>query len=138
MFSLDITLFIKLYLLTLIIFLCLDILWLGVVAKQFYTDQIGFLMTNNINWLAAILFYLLFTAGLVVFVIYPAIIHHSLQQALLLGAFFGFVTYATYDLTNLATLKNWPFVLTIVDLAWGTFLSVTVSTLTYLIAKKLL
>jgi len=138
MFSPELLNTIKLYLIALIIFFCIDILWLGLIAKQFYTDQIGFLMRKNINWHAALLFYLLFTAGLVIFVIKPAIAIHSLPQALLLGSFFGFVTYATYDLTNLATLKDWPFLITCVDIIWGTCLSGTISVIIYFIAKKLL
>jgi len=128
--------FIKLYLIALPIFFGIDMVWLGLVAKNFYARHIGFLLTPNINWIAAIVFYLLFIAGLVVFVIYPAILKHSWLQALLLGAFFGLVTYATYDLTNLATIKNWPLLVTVVDLAWGAFLGGSVSGLTYMIAAK--
>lgn len=128
--------FIKLYLIALPIFFGIDMIWLGLVAKNFYARQIGFLLTPNINWVAAIVFYLLFIAGLVVFVIHPAILKHSWLQALLLGAFFGLVTYATYDLTNLATVKNWPLLVTVVDLAWGAFLGGAVSVMTYLIAAK--
>jgi uncharacterized membrane protein len=94
-------------------------LWLGVVAKNFYKNQIGFLMTPNINWLAAIIFYLIFIAGLILFVVSPALAKSSLQHALVFGALFGFITYATYDLTNLATLKDWPLTVTIVDMIWG-------------------
>jgi len=111
--------------------------WLGVAARNFYTKQIGFLMTPKVNWAAAILFYLLFLAGLVVFVIAPAVEKDSWVRALLLGALFGLITYATYDLTNLATLRDWPLALTVVDLTWGTALAGSVSVGTYLIARKL-
>ncbi|MGA7697545.1 MAG: DUF2177 family protein, partial [Candidatus Sulfotelmatobacter sp.] len=111
--------------------------WLGVAAKNFYTKQIGFLMTPKVNWVAAILFYLLFLAGLVVFVIAPAVEKASLMRALMFGALFGLITYATYDLTNLATLKDWPLALTVVDLIWGTILAGSVSVGTYLIARQL-
>ena len=129
--------FIKLYAIALPVFFAIDMVWLGLVAKNFYKNQIGFLMTQNINWTAAILFYLLFIVGLVLFVIAPAVEKGSWVQALLLGAFFGFITYATYDLTNLATLKDWPLLVTIVDLAWGATLGALVSVITYFIAGKI-
>ena len=130
--------FLKLYCIALPIFFGLDMVWLGVAAKNFYTKQMGFLMTPKVNWAAAILFYLLCLAGLVVFVIAPAIEKGSWVHALMLGALFGLVTYATYDLTNLATLKDWPLALTVVDLTWGTVLAGSVSVGTYLIAHKIL
>lgn len=128
---------IKLYAIALPIFFAIDMLWLGLVAKNFYAKQLGHLMRPDINWLAAILFYLLFIVGLVLFVISPALDKRSLLQAILFGAFFGLVTYATYDLTNLATLKEWPLFVTIVDLAWGAVLAGLVSGLSYLVATKL-
>lgn len=94
-------------------------------------------MKSNINWTAAIAFYLLFIVGLVVFVISPALEKSSWMHALLFGALFGLITYATYDLTNLATLKDWPLLVTMVDLAWGAVLAASVSTATYFIASKL-
>jgi uncharacterized membrane protein len=130
--------FIKLYCIALPIFFGLDMVWLGVAAKNFYKEQIGFLMTPKVNWVAAILFYLLFLAGLVVFVIAPAVEKDSWVRALVLGALFGLITYATYDLTNLATLKDWPLALTVVDLTWGMVLASSVSVGTYFIANKIL
>jgi uncharacterized membrane protein len=129
--------FIKLYFIALPVFFAIDMVWLGLVAKNFYSKYIGFLMTPNVNWMAALLFYLLFIAGLVVFLIMPAIEQKSWMHAFLFGALFGLITYATYDLTNLATLKDWPLIVTIVDLIWGMTLSASVSTITYLIAVKL-
>ena len=129
--------FIKLYAIALPVFFAIDMVWLGLVAKNFYRDQIGVLMKDDINWTAAIVFYLLFIAGLVVFVIGPAIERNSWVHALLFGALFGFISYATYDLTNLATLKDWPLLVTIVDLAWGAVLAASVSTVTYFIARKI-
>lgn len=129
--------FIKIYLIALPVFLVIDMIWLGLVAKGFYAKQIGFLMKTNINWTAAIIFYLIFIVGLVLFVITPAITNNSWQQALLLGALFGLITYATYDLTNLATLKNWPLLVTVVDLLWGTILAASVSIITYFIVIKI-
>ncbi len=130
--------FIKLYLIALPVFFGIDMLWLGLIAKNFYAKQIGFLMKSDINWTAAIVFYLLFIVGLVLFVIMPAVEKHSWLHALLFGALFGLISYATYDLTNLATLKDWPLFVTIVDLAWGATLGAIVSVITYLIADRVL
>ncbi|MCU0660614.1 MAG: DUF2177 family protein [Candidatus Pacebacteria bacterium] len=129
--------FIKLYAIALPIFFIIDMLWLGFIAKNFYKNQIGFLMKSDINWTAAIIFYLLFIVGLVLFVIAPAVEKGMWTHALLFGALFGLITYATYDLTNLATLKDWPLVVTIVDLAWGATLGALVSVITYFIAEVL-
>lgn len=129
--------YIKLFFIALVIFFAIDMLWLGLIAKNFYAKQLGDMMTENINWVAAIIFYLLFIIGLVVFVIHPAVEKTSWTHALLYGALFGLITYATYDLTNLATLKNWPIVMTIVDLIWGAVLAASVSVLTYLAVTKL-
>lgn len=111
------------------VFFAIDMVWLGLVASNFYKSQLGSLM-GDINWTAAIIFYLVFLVGLTYFAIYPAAIKNSLMTAAMLGALFGFFTYATYDLTNLATLKNWPLSVTIVDMVWGTVLGATVSVVT--------
>ncbi|MES2286057.1 MAG: DUF2177 family protein [Bacteroidota bacterium] len=129
--------FLKLFFTALPIFIAFDITWVGFLAKDFYRDQIGFLMKPNINWLATILFYFLFITGLVLFVIQPALEKHSWAHALVFGALFGLITYGTFDLTNLALLKNWPVLVTIVDLIWGMFLSALVSLITYFIAVKM-
>lgn len=128
---------IKLYFIALPVFLAIDLVWLGLVAKSFYAKHLGFLMRPDPNWTAAIIFYLLFVVGLVHFVITPALEKSSLTDALLFGALFGLVTYSTYDLTNLATIKGWPLVVTCVDLVWGTTLSAALSAITYSIAKKI-
>lgn len=129
--------FIKLYFIALPVFFIIDMIWLVLVAKGFYSNQIGFLMKSDINWIAAIIFYLLFIAGLVFFVITPAIEKNSWLYALMLGAFFGLITYATYDLTNLATIKDWPLLVTIVDLIWGMVLAATVSVVSFSIVSKI-
>jgi len=129
--------YVKLFLIALPIFFVIDMVWLVLVAKKFYQQQIGFLMKPDINWFAAIIFYLLFIAGLVIFVISPAVEKHSWVHAVLFGALFGLITYATYDLTNLATLKDWPLLVTVVDLIWGTVLAASISSITYFIAGKI-
>ncbi|MGA0211859.1 MAG: DUF2177 family protein [Flavobacteriaceae bacterium] len=129
--------FIKLFAIALPVFFAIDMVWLGFVARGFYREQIGTLMKSDVNWAAAIIFYLIFIAGLVVFVISPAVEKQSWTHALLFGALFGLVCYATYDLTNLAVAKDWPLLVTIVDLIWGAALAASVSTITYFIASKL-
>lgn len=118
------------------VFFAIDMVWLGVVAKNFYSNQIGHLMKTNVGWAPALIFYLLFIVGLLVFVILPALEKKDIMHAVLYGAFFGLITYATYDLTNLATLKDWPLTVTIVDLIWGAVLSASVSSITYLIFTR--
>ena len=128
--------YLKLYLSVFVAFLAIDMVWLTVVSREFYRKQLGFLQIQFNLW-AAFTFYLLFVAGLLVFVIVPAVEAGSLSRALLLGAFFGLVTYATYDLTNQATVKDWPWVLTIVDMTWGGVLATSVSCLGYLVGRWL-
>lgn len=128
---------IKTYLVTLVTFFVIDIIWLGVVAKKLYRAQLGHLLSDSPNWAAAIVFYLIFIGGLVYFVINPALSHNSWREALLVGMLFGFITYATYDLTNLATLKQWPLRITIIDLLWGTGLGGSVSLISYTIMQRL-
>jgi uncharacterized membrane protein len=120
-----------------VVFFILDILWLGVIAKNFYQDQLGALFRENVNWGAAALFYSIFILGMVVFVIHPALKAGSVKLGLMLGMFFGLVTYATYDLTNLATLKNWPLKMVIVDIGWGIVMGGTVSASICAIAKRI-
>lgn len=127
-------LLIKLYVTAFFMFFLIDMVWLGVIATNLYRDQLGFLMTDDIRWGAAILFYALYLFGLVIFVILPALKAGSWSNAVLYGCLFGLICYATYDLTNLATLKNWPLKLTIYDMMWGTFISGATSILTYQIA----
>ncbi len=130
------SLFLKLYAITLPIFFAIDMVWLGLISKNLYQRELGYLMKANVNWAAGLLFYLLFIVGLVVFVIAPALQNHSWVQAVLLGALLGLISYATYDLTNLATIKDWPVLITVIDLAWGMTISASVSVLAYLVAAK--
>jgi uncharacterized membrane protein len=131
------TFYLKLFLVTLIAFFAIDIVWLGLVARSLYSKYLGYLMAPSPNWLAAILFYLLFIVGILVFVVVPGLKENSLQTTLLRAALFGLVTYATYDLTNLATVKDWPVLITVVDLAWGTVLSVAVSWISFVVGRWL-
>lgn len=128
---------IYLYLICLGTFLVVDLFWLGIVARSFYREQLGSLMADSTNWTAAIIFYLLFVAGVLIFVVNPAVEKGALGQSIGFGFLFGLITYATYDLTNLATLDGWPLKLTMVDLAWGGVLSAIVSLVGYLAASNI-
>jgi uncharacterized membrane protein len=129
--------YLKLYFSTLLVFFAVDMVWLGLVARTFYRDQIGFIMAPSVNWLAALLFYMLFIVGILVFVVLPGLKSGSTRDTLLRAALFGLITYATYDLTNLATLRDWPLVLSVVDMLWGTTLSLIVSYASLSIGRRL-
>jgi uncharacterized membrane protein len=130
--------FAKLYAVTLPVFFLIDMVWLGLIAKGFYGKYLGYIMKSSPNWQAAVAFYLLFIVGLVVFVVSPAVDRQQWQYALGMGALFGLITYATYDLTNLATVKDWPIIVTAVDMVWGTVLAASVSVVSYAIAARIL
>jgi uncharacterized membrane protein len=111
------------YAATLVVFCCCDFVWLGWIAKDYYQSQIGGLLLLQPNWGAAVAFYAIFAAGICLFCILPAIDAASLAKAALLGALLGALAYATYDLSNLATLKGWSAALSLVDIAWGAFVT---------------
>lgn len=119
---------------TLVVYIGLDLLFLGVFAKDFTRRQVGFLMAEKPDWLAAGLFYLIFTAGLLYFCIYPAA---TASRALFNGAFFGLVTYATYELVNKALLDRWPLALVVVDMLWGVFAGAVVCWVGFQLGKLL-
>jgi uncharacterized membrane protein len=124
------------FFLTTVLFFAIDILWLGLIAKSFYGKQLGHLLSPQVNWTAAIVFYLIFIGGILFFVVYP---HRdaSLSTVVLYGVLFGFVTYCTYDLTNLATLKDWPIKVVVVDIIWGMVLTGLVSSGSWWILRLL-
>lgn len=126
-----------LYLILLGAFLVIDLTWLGVLAKNFYRDQLGNMMADSVNWWAGVIFYLLFVVGLLVFVVNPAIAKESVGWCIGIGFFFGVITYSTYDLTNLSTLKDWPLKVTVVDLIWGGVLSASVSIVGFIVSRLL-
>jgi uncharacterized membrane protein len=129
--------YLKLYFSTLVVFFAIDMVWLGLVARSFYKKYLGYIMAPTVNWLPAIIFYLLFIVGVLVFVILPGVKENSLPNTLLRAILFGLITYATYDLTNLATINQWPLAVTLVDLAWGMVLSALVSIAGFYLAKWL-
>ena len=115
--------------------LALDLVWLGVVAKGFYVRHMGDLLRPQVRWVPALLFYLLYVVAVVVFVVMPAAERRSMARAIGMGAFFGVVAYATYDLTSLALIRDFPVIVVIVDLAWGAVLTATVSSVGYAVAR---
>jgi uncharacterized membrane protein len=129
---------IYLYFLTIPVFFGIDIIWLGFVAKGFYRNNLGELLRPDVNWTAAIVFYLLYIGGILIFATMPALEKNSLYQAVVLGGLFGFFAYATYDLTNLATLKGWPLNVVIVDIIWGIVLTASVAAVSFLIGRWLM
>ena len=129
--------YLKVFIVTFSIFIIIDLIWLGLVAKNFYSKYLGYIMAPQPNWPVAIIFYMLFVVGMMVFVLLPALSSSSMSHALLYGMLFGFFTYATYDLTNWATLKDWPWFLSIVDIIWGSSLGALTSSISYYVLKHM-
>jgi len=126
------------FIITSVIFFAIDMVWLGLIAKNYYQEKIGFLMADKVNWVAALVFYVMYIGGILYFVILPSIDNGNWQTALLKGAILGMLCYGTYDLTNMATLKNWPYQLVIIDILWGAFLTGATATIAYLLSIKFL
>lgn len=126
------------YLIATVIFFGIDLVWLTTIAKSFYARHLGYLMSPTPNLAAAGLFYLINILGIVLLVVAPSVKSNSITQLLWSAALYGLCTYATYDLTNLATIKDWPLIVTIVDLIWGIALTTAVSLLTFLVYTKVL
>lgn len=128
---------IKQYIVTMIVFFAIDIAWLGFIAKKLYRESLGYIMADSTNWPAAIIFYSMYIGGILFFVLNPALEKGSMNYAILVGALFGFITYATYDMTNLATLKDWPLKITIIDIIWGTSLNALTAGVSFYIIKMM-
>lgn len=129
--------YLKLYLLTVPVFFLLDMLWLGVVARDFYRSNLGHLLSDRVDWPAAIIFYLIYIGGILLFAVAPGLAADSLRKTALWAASFGFFTYATYELTNRATLPDWPMKIVLVDTLWGVALCTLVAIAAHLIGKQL-
>lgn len=121
----------------LLAFLILDGLWLGVLMSSTYKELFGPLMLASPNWGPAAVFYLLYVAGVVFFVVRPALAQGSARRAAVTGAFFGLIAYGTYDMTNWATLNGWSAQLALMDMAWGTLLTCLASLSGYWTARKM-
>jgi len=135
--QMDLWFYFKLYLLTVPIFFFLDIIWLGYIAKGFYHRHLGFILSPEVNWIAAIVFYLIYIVGILVFAVAPAMEQGSLTKAIVWGGLYGFFTYATYDLTNMALIKGWPMKIVVVDILWGMVLCAVVAMTSFGIARWL-
>lgn len=127
--------YLKLYLLTVPVFFAIDLIWLGVVAKKFYRENLAFILSPDVNWAAAIAFYLIYIVGILFFAVSPALERGALLRAVVRGGLYGFFTYATYDLTNLALIKNWPLKIVIVDILWGVVLCAVVAASSFGLAR---
>ena len=123
------------YAAALLVFVIGDMIWLGTMVSRFYRPILEEVLLPTVNLPAAIVFYLLYPLGLVIFAITPALKAGSATTALLYGALFGFFTYATYDLSSFATLKNWTIQLTVVDMVWGTILGAITASLGYVLGQ---
>ena len=132
-----VTKYLATYAVTLIAFLIIDGIWLGLVARNFYVQQLGSMLRQSPNFGVAGLFYAIYVVGIVVFAIVPAMNQGSWVTAVAYGALFGFIAYATYDLTNLATLAGWPVVMSVVDIIWGAVLTASVATVGYFAARMI-
>ena len=130
--------YIQLYLLTIPVFFVIDLLWLGVIARGFYRTNLAHLLSPSVNWPAAFAFYLIYIAGILYFAVAPALAAASLWPALLNGALFGLFTYLTYELTNMATLPEWPLKVVIVDTLWGVALCTSVAAGSFMIGRWLI
>jgi uncharacterized membrane protein len=129
--------FLLVYAITLPIFFGIDLVWLGVVANAFYPRHLGHLLGDGVQWAPAVAFYLLYIGGIVFFAVKPAIEAGKPGRAPVNGALLGLVAYATYDLTNQATMRDWPLIVTVVDLIWGTVLTGTVAVVSCLVSRRL-
>ncbi len=127
--------FLKLYGVTGAVLLAADLVWLGVVAKDFYRRYLPTLLRPDVRWGPGLLFYLIYVAALVVFVVQPAIERQSLGRAVALGAFFGVTAYATYDLTSLALIRDFPTLVAVVDIAWGALLTAAAAGVGYAVGR---
>nr|WP_136659634.1 DUF2177 family protein [Nitratireductor sp. XY-223] len=128
-------LFIKAYLVTALVFFVIDYLWLAYIAGGFYRSQLGAYMLDQPRLGVAAVFYVLYVAGIVVFAVLPALKEQSLLTALMLGALLGLVAYGTYDVTNYATLRNWPLTVLVVDIVWGMALTAAASASGYALTR---
>ena len=123
------------YLITFIVYFTIEMVWLGLLARKIYEKHLGYLMADKPNLMVSLIYFIIVVWGLIFFAIYPALTKSSLSYAIIAGALFGFMTYATYIMTNLATLKDWPLFITLIDVSWGTVLNSQTAGLSFYIIK---
>lgn len=126
----------KLYAASLLIFCAIDFFWVGIFAKAWYHRELGHLLVDSVRWAPVIAFYTFYAAAILVFAVLPSLKLGSWQYALFYGAFLGFISYSAYDLTNLATIKNWPVWLALSDIAWGAFVTGATSLIVHVLHVK--
>lgn len=124
------------YIIATVIFIAIDMLWLGLIARNLYRDKLGFILSTQVNWTAAVVFYLIYIAGILYFAVNPSLKELNWQTALLNGSLLGGLCYATYDLTNMATIAKWPLQIVVIDILWGVILTGSVSLLTHIVVTK--
>ena len=127
---------IKLFVISFLIFIFLDLFWLGFLGKPIYHFYLQDFLRPSPLWTAAITFYFFFIIGLIIFVINPAVSKKDYRYAFIMGSCYGFITYMTYELTNLAVIDGWPFGIVLIDIAWGTFLCAFISLFTTILYLK--
>jgi len=125
------------YFIALLSFFALDMVWLGLISKNYYKQKLGFILSDNPNWAAAVVFYVVYIGGILFFAVNPSLKEARWQTAVLNGALLGALCYATYDLTNMATIAKWPIEIVIIDIIWGMVLTGIVSVVTYLSVEKI-
>jgi uncharacterized membrane protein len=130
--------YLSLFGITTLVFFVIDMIWIGGIARNFYREKLAFVFTGEVNWTAAIIFYLIYITGILYFIIIPGFAHNDWKLVLFNGAILGFLCYATYDLTNMATIKQWPLIVVVVDIIWGSILTASVSVISFLIATRFL
>ena len=128
----------KLFLVSFITFLFLDAIWLGLIARGFYSKHLSLYLTDNVIWPSAFIFYIIFNIGLLIFVILPSIEKNSYSTLLIYSILYGLVTFATYDLTNHAPIKDWPLIVSIVDMSYGMFVALVSSSAAFYANKYLM
>lgn len=125
------------YFIALSVFFAIDMVWLGIISKNYYKQKLGFILSPEPNWAAGIIFYLIYIGGIMFFAINPGLKEMCWQTALINAAVFGAMCYATYDLTNMATIAKWPVEIVIIDIIWGMVLTSSVSVITYFAVAKI-
>lgn len=125
------------YIVIAVVFLGIDLLWLGVIAKGFYNEQLGSLLADSVRWIPALVFYLFYVGAILYLAVLPALQTNSFVRAAVNAAVLGAAAYGAYELTNLATLKHWPLQVAMVDLVWGTVLTTLAACAGYLVLKWL-
>ena len=135
----EVTRLFLLYGISALTFFVIDLVWIGVVAKGFYAKYIGHMLGERINWVAALIFYFIYIGGIVVFVLIPALKNGSgVLHVMVMGGLLGLFAYSTFDLSALALFKEWPFIVALVDIVWGVFLTASTAAIAHTMMRYIL